>query len=350
MNAHAVQINEDEIDLRELFKTLIRHKKKIIFFTLLFGIVSAGVAYFMPNVYSASSTVEIGADDRGISSQQDILAMAMAPGALTPDTEIEIIKSRFVVANALLKVDFAHRYYQTSKMKETELYKASPFEVELERGFNLSFELFPVDKTHYRLQAKGVDEQTLEEWEIDKVYDFGQKVDEAHFAFTLSLKEGIEGLEEGFYRFEVLDPREAMEEAQEKVTVSQKGKNSAILQISAEDNVPLRAKEFVNVLAEAYIDQSVQRKTLEATMTLEFIDEQLALINTNLQHSAVKLENYKKEINMVDLGTKAQGVVEKMSEYEGKLAEVAMEEKMLASLYAQVQRGRSLEMLSGAGL
>ena len=350
MNAHPVQINEDEIDLREIFKTLIRHKKKIIFFTLLFGIISAAVAYFMPNVYSASSTVEIGADEKAVASQQDILAMAMAPGALTPDTEIEIIKSRFVVANALKKVDFAHRYYQTVKMKERELYKDAPFEVELEKGFGCSFAFSPLSKTRYRLEAKGVDKETGEEWEIDKAYDFGQKVQEAHFALTLSLKEGIEALEEGSYRFEVLSPREAAELAQEKVTVSQKGKNSAILQISAEDNVPLRAKEFVNALAEAYIDQSIQRKTLEATMTLEFIDDQLSRINDNLQTSAANLEHFKKEINMVDLGTKAQGVVEKMSEYESKLAEVAMEEKMLASLYAQVQKGKNLEMLSSAGL
>ncbi len=164
MNAHPVQINEDEIDLREIFKTLIRHKKKIIFFTLLFGIISAGVAYFMPNVYSASSTVEIGADEKAVASQQDILAMAMAPGALTPDTEIEIIKSRFVVANALKKVDFAHRYYQNVKMKERELYKDAPFEVELEKGFGCFFAFSPLSKTRYRLEAKGVDQETGEEW------------------------------------------------------------------------------------------------------------------------------------------------------------------------------------------
>ena len=59
---------------------------------------------------------------------------------------------------------------------------------------------------------------------------------------------------------------------------------STVLEISYEDTVALRAKEFVNALAKAYIQQSVRSKTEAAGLTLVFIEEQLVAINKNLQY------------------------------------------------------------------
>jgi len=46
------------------------------------------------------------------------------------------------------------------------------------------------------------------------------------------------------------------------------GKFSNIIEISCNDNVALRAQEFANALAQAYIAQSIYKKTREAAKTL----------------------------------------------------------------------------------
>ena len=53
------QIQNDEIDLKEVFKTIFRYKYSILLITLLFMIGSAIFAYVKPNIYSASSTIEL---------------------------------------------------------------------------------------------------------------------------------------------------------------------------------------------------------------------------------------------------------------------------------------------------
>jgi len=122
MNTNSVQIDdEEEIDIKEIFRTVYRYRYMILLLVLLFTASSSYYAYFKPNVYKASATVEVGLGQRGGSVSQDMLAMAMDSGMMDVDTEMDIIKSRFLTEKALKKVNFSHRYYTTIRYKEFEL-------------------------------------------------------------------------------------------------------------------------------------------------------------------------------------------------------------------------------------
>ena len=343
-------IDEDEIDLKELLKTVRKHAKKIFFFALLFALAATWYAYLSPNIYKASTTLEIGEQKSNNISQDDMLSMAMNAGIANSDTEIEILKSRYLVSKALKKVNFTHRYYAKYHFKERELYEKSPFDVIMNKGKGYFFNIEPVDSQYYRVKSEGINTQTLEEWSIDKVYEYGEVVKEKNFDFTLYLKNDMELQEDTVYGFMVLDDTKAAQEVQENLSVQQTMKGSTILEISYVDNVALRAEQFLNALTQAYLTQEIEQKTEEASMILAFIDKQLAGVNSNLQDSEKNLEHFKQKSNMMSLGSKAEGVVSKMSEYEGKLAEANIEEQMLSTLYAQIKAGKNFETISAAGL
>ena len=149
MNTNSSHIDEDEIDIREIFQTVYRFRYMIIFIVVFFGVGSSYYAYFKPDIYQATATVEVGMEQRGVG--QDVLAMALDPGTMNADTEMEIIQSRFLTEKALEEVDFSHHYYTTRRYKKIELYKESPFEVGMLKGYGLSFDLIPVDESSYRL-------------------------------------------------------------------------------------------------------------------------------------------------------------------------------------------------------
>jgi len=343
------ELDEDEIDIKEIFKTLGKHKKKIFFSVMLFALLAAIYAYITPNVYSTYTTIEMGETKTGGGSR-DILAMAMNAGETNVDTEIEIIKSRRLIKKALREVDFTHRYYAKKNYKETELYTKSPFDVVVQKGKGVSFYVHPVNAKYYMLKAKGVDPKTSKEWEIEKKYQYGQSVDEKNFDLTLTLKDG-EKLDKGTeYRFVAVEPDDAVEEIQKNLSVDLTSKRSSILKIKYNDTVPLRAQQFTDALAKAYLKQEIERKTQEASMVLAFIDKQLAEVNTSLKDSENKLENFKKKSSMISLGTKTESVVDKISEYESKLAKTDMESHMLDTLYTQVKNGKNIESITTAGL
>ncbi len=346
MNTHRVEIDEDEIDIKEVFRTIYRYRYMILLFVIVFTVSSGFYAYFQPNVYKASATVEVGLGQRSYGSQ-DMLAMAMDPGTMNADTEMDIIKSRFLTEKALKDVDFSHRYYTTRRYKEIELYKESPFEVGMLKGYGVSFDLIPVDEKQYRLVVEEAEDKNGNVWSYNEVLTYDKEIVTEHFHLNVIKTSEPQ---DAAYRFVVIDPEVIGSFVQEGVSVSQKSKYSTILDISYSDNVALRAQEFANALAAAYIEQNIEKKTAEATLKLTFIDDQLKHITENLKGSAIKLEEFKKSSNTVNLSSKAENIIRQMSEHETKLAEISIQEEMLDTLYKQVETGKNLESISVAGV
>jgi len=139
-------------------------------------------------------------------------------------------------------------------------------------------------------------------------------------------------------------------EIQGGVSVRQKSKHSTLLEISYYDHVPKRAQAFANALSEAYIEQSIEKKTKEATRKLAFIDNQLKFITQSLRGSAIKLEEFKRASNTVDLSRKAKTLSTQLQGYELQLSEVTMREVVLDRLFKQIDGAENLESLSIAGL
>jgi len=346
MNTNNIQIDEDEIDIKEVFRTIYRYRYMIIAMIILFAFASSYYAYFKPNVYKASASVEVGLQKRGFRGQ-DVLSMAMDPGSMNVDTEIGIIKSRFLTSKALKEVDFGHRYYTTRRYKEVELYKSSPLKVGMIKGYGISFDLMPVDEKRYRLVVEEREELDGEIWSYDEVHAYDTEVVTEHFHLNVvRTKETYDDA----YRFVIIDPEVLPTLVHQGVSVSQSSKYSTILVISFEDNVALRAQEFANALTKAYLAQNVEKKTAEASRKLAFIDNQLKLITENLRGSAIKLEEFKTASNMVNLSSKAENIIRQMSDHEMKLAEITIQEEMLNTLYTEVKTGQNLESLSVAGL
>lgn len=348
MNTNATQIDEDEIDLKEVFRTIFRYKYMIIAFVILFGAGSSFFAYFKPNVYKATSTIEIGFNpsaNRGMMGM-DMMSMAMDGGAMTPDTEIAKIKSRTLAERIAQKIDFAHKYYTERRFKELELYVNSPFKVAMNKGYGISFDLYPIDNKLYRLVVKDAEDENKTVWSYDKVLPYDKEVVTEHFHLNVTRTKAFDNTQ---YRFVVIDPAKVGTMIRESVSVSQPGKTAMILEISYEDNVALRAQQTANALAEAYIQQNIEYKTQEASLKLKFIDEQLNRINENLKASAVKLEEFKRSANTVNLSAKAESILSNMSQSELKLQEISIHEGLLKILYDQVKSGKNLESLSGSG-
>ncbi|MEA3433433.1 MAG: GNVR domain-containing protein, partial [Campylobacterota bacterium] len=76
----------------------------------------------------------------------------------------------------------------------------------------------------------------------------------------------------------------------------------------------------------------------------------LKFITENLKGSAIKLEEFKKTSNTVNLSAKAEKIIMQMSEYETRLADITIEQEMLNTLYEQVKSGKDLESIAMIGV
>jgi len=347
MHTNNISIYEDEIDIKDIFRTVFRYKYMIISLVILFALSTAFFAYFKTNIYKSTSTVEVRMENmRG--AQQDVLSMAMDGGSMVnPDTEMEIVRSVSLTEKALKNVDMTHHYYATRRYKKVELYKNAPFEVGMLKGYGLMFDLIPVDDKRYRLVVEDVTDQNKNKWSYDKVHSYEEEVVSDHFHLNVMK---IKEMQEERYHFTVTDPKVVPYIVHKSVSVAQTTKYSTVLAISYTDTVPLRTQEFTNALAKAYVDRSIDEKNRAAELKLRFIDKQLNRINDTLTGSAIKLEEFKRKSNTVDLSAKATKIITLMSTFETELNAIEIRQKMLDKLYKKIKSGKNIESISLGGM
>ncbi len=127
-------------------------------------------------------------------------------------------------------------------------------------------------------------------------------------------------------------------------------KKSSIIKISYQDNVALRAKEFVNILADTYIKQNIQRRTLEAQKTLDFINNQLSILEKNMRISAYNIEDFQRKTKTIDINKKIERLSEELSNYEIELSKLELQENFLKNLLEKIKVGKNLESLTITGI
>ena len=343
-------IEEDEIDLKDIFRTISRYKFTIILTVIIGTLLSAVFAYYKSNIYQASSTIQVSTTNSKVNSN-DILQDAIMGGVVSSDidTEMAILKSRSLIQEAMNSIDLVTHIWEVNKFKKkTELFLDSPIVIDMKKGQGYLFKATPINDKSYNLEVKGVTKNGIK-FEYKGTKLFGKEVKHRNFEFTItktgSPKIGVE------YQFIVYEPNYYADELSKKsISVSQLGKKANILKLSYKDSVPLRAKQFVDTLSHVYMKQNIELKTKEATQTLKFVNKQLDIIEANLKKSEKKLEEFKTKEKTIDISMTAEQISKTLSEYEAKLSIIDMQISILKNTLNKIKKGVGLDTLTIVGL
>lgn len=355
------QIQNDEIDLKDLFKTIMKYKYIIAFFAIIFALASAIFAYTKPSIYSSFATIELQ-EGSNKWSPDDALKQAFSGGSVNVENQIEILKSKSLADRALKDLNLKTRYFTVKNYRTKEYYNNSPFividKILDDTIYGTTFNLTPVDEESFRLEIKPISKfskrgvlaltgvQPLEDYELityDKVHKYGEDIVSQWFTLNITKLSSLENEE---YSFAFVHPSIASDVYLSDLSVSQVSKLSSILRVSIEDNVSLRASDLLNSLFKAYLEQEVERKSEVANLSLDFIDNQLEEINKKLKTSETDLESYKEINDVISLSDKAKTVSTQLVEYESKIQELNIEENILNNLFQYISNNQNLAGLS----
>lgn len=348
MTTQNVSEHNDEIDLKEVFRTILRYKVSIVLISLLFFVFSTVFAYYKPNIYASSATIEVLEEDNAGSGSLDMIKAFGGNGA-NIENELAILESRFIIQKALESLNLKTSYYSSNKLnKQTELYKDSPFIVTtkiIENSiYSKTFKLIPKDDVSFTLIIEPLSPFSLKSIlaklgikalkEDDKivyeqVHKYGEEISTAWFTFTVD-KIGM--LEAPKYSFNFIYPDSLYDLYSGGLSVSLASKFGSIINLSYQDNVSLRAKEILNAIASMYLQEGVKEKTVVAELTLGFIDSQLDAINEKLTSSELNLQNYKVKHNVINLSSKVTLATTSVAEYEAEQLKLQTEINILTNL------------------
>lgn len=326
------ELDEEKVNYQELlFKYIIHWPWFVV--SVLACLIGAWVyLHFQTPVYQVSASIMIKDDKKGGSAGSADLENLGLGGVITStqsiDNEIEVLRSKTILKEVVNNLELYITYYDEDEFPKKELYQTSPIIVNMtaQEADNLpgvvviDMKLTPEGGLNINLKV-GLNEYSKHFEKLPAVLP----TDKGTFGFTLkdSLLNGkIEGQNSTRNISAIVSqPFGVAKGYQSALNIAPTSKTTSVAVVSLMNTNIQRGQDFINKLMEMYNRNTNNDKNEVAEKTKEFINERIQIIDQELGSTEDKLEAFKRNAGLTNIGSDAQLAVEGNAEYERKRVE-----------------------------
>jgi len=343
-------IKKDEINLRELFRTIGCYKWSIIFFTLIVTLAMAAKVYFMPKYYKSTVTLEVKPEeqDAGGFSMGGAAAMLLGGGGGSTanlEKDITLLKTYRTNEKVLNKIDgYLVRYFITDeKHKEVELdnnlsIEVTDVKINNFRDYNMRLIVKPLNKTSYELFIEGI-------FSNEKVgtHHYSELVTHEKFELMVHKKEEFKSE----HTIELAGTkRNVFEQIVSKNLSIEADKASPFITLSFLDNLPHRGEAYLTNLIDIYTKQSINDIKADSSVVMDSYDQQLKKVEERVKFSSKKLENFKTSNHIISPEIQAMALVEELSKVDIEIAQNKYRQELIGSLIQFVKANKNIDAIA----
>ena len=259
--------------------------------------------------------------------------------------EMEVLKSYSLAKRTLDNLDFNISYYGVGRsgLKENFLYESTPFVV-IPDTLKVNTLNYPVyirilSKTHYEVSID-------EKFNINQEVAFGEKFVSAPFTFTIKLRDPENFDPEQVYNkyyFILNSPNSQVNKYRARLTIAPNDdKRGSVLFLSFSAPSSQQAADYVNKLMEVYIRQGLEEKNQTAINTVNFIDQQLGVIDTSLQKAEMNLQNFRLENKLLNISAEGNMAYQRIQDLMNQKAVLELQRRYYDYLLKYIQDKNNL--------
>lgn len=330
INYSSIQ-NDDEIDLGEMLGILIDGKWLIILATLVSLFFGVAKAFLDDPVYKADAMLQVNEKSQtlaGLNPFTDLLENNTPVMA-----EIEVIKSRMILGKAVENLDLdiiaepkyfpvigkaiARRFEQRNQEDVVAKPLLGQFQyawggeaVQIERltiptdWENEELVLVAGKQGHYQLNYGG---ELILEGVVGKLASKHLGGHQAPISIFVSLLKSRPNTQFSIIR---QSRSRAISQLNSDLAVTERGKNTGVLELTLESYSPDAAVKVLNEIANIYLQQNVEHKSAESQKTLAFLEKQLPIVKEQLEAATNVLNEYRNRMGSIDLGVETKNILE----------------------------------------
>lgn len=318
------QEEESQIQLIDLWHMIWDYKWWYVISVAVCIFIAAVYLYRTPNTYVRTAKVLVDESSQDAAMRNlgvSTANMMRLRSANTVMNEIEAFASPDLMETVVSRLGLQTRYVSRQFLRNVELYRDSPIEVDF-TGDN------PYSAFSFIVSNAGNDRILLSDFRI-----LDQKIKtevEGHLGDTLHTPFGdvIVYPTENIQNFTgdiAVSWATSMTRAKGycgKLNVSLSGKETSVIVLSMEDTYPERSTEILNMLIDVYNEVWLNNKNRSAINTAEFISERLVVIERELADVEDALKSYKSSNSLADVKASAKVYIDESSLYATKSFEV----------------------------
>ncbi|MCD6659770.1 MAG: polysaccharide biosynthesis tyrosine autokinase [Lentimicrobium sp.] len=250
--------------------------------------------------------------------------------------ETSIYKEEFLFGN-LIK----HKWLRSVE----EVYLNKPIQISINKAvyqpIDLPFYFTILNDQEFKIEAKGENVAIYDYIEdeivmiapkvnISGTYKFGDEIKGPNYDFRVHLspemKENFTPIKDRVYfSFNSISYMTLLYQASISAVVT--SRTSSLVVISMVGNNYFKITDFLNTLANAYLERNLERKNRIAINTVKFIDSQISEVADSLSFAESKLQNFRTSNRVMDIGFQGQQSLELLSQLESERALLVVQKK-----------------------
>lgn len=338
------------IDLASILSALAEHRWMILGVACITTLLAVAYLFIARPVYDANILIQV---DENLPQARNILADLSGPfdRKASTATEMEILRSRNVLSRV---VDSTHatisvkpKYFPIVGSRIAALNKnlSTPGFAGMDNGYvwgaeQATVSLFNVPEEMkgktFILTAQGGNRYRVQQPElgIDFAGSINETVTQPSSQGNIELRVDRMAANPGAQflltrGFEV----EAIEQLEKSLKISEKGKQSNIIDVQLAGHDPKEISRIVNEVGREYLRQTADHKSAEAEKSLDFLNKQLPVLKQDLEKAESEYNRVRNAYSTIDLGEESKALVQQATNLQGKIFELMQKRQELQIRY-----------------
>lgn len=332
---------EENVDLGRMLGMLVDNKWKIIFLTLLFGMMGAVYSLLATPIYQGDALVQV--EKTGPRTGADEIAAMLLQEEPITGAQIEILQSRLIVGqaanrqkldisvtpivfpligNAIIRYDIPRPDFAQGR---PEIWGGEHVHVE---SLSVAPELenkpltLEIEESGYRVLGPEGEELLFGR--------AGERSASSNPWIEIYVSE-IQAPVGAQFALRKRSQQATIDYLRNRFVVTQKGeRDTGVLQLVLTGPDKDEVESSLDAITEVYLAQNIARQAAEAENSLVFLDEQLPKVREQLVEAENRLNSYRMEQESVDLTEETRNILAAMVDLESRLNDLEMQEAELS--------------------
>jgi capsular exopolysaccharide synthesis family protein len=314
----------DALKVRRTLLLMLRNWHYYLMAIILFG---GGAFFYLEKkfpIYSTQAFILIEEEDN--SPTQDILeGFSMRPGVQNLENQILVLKSYTTIRKAIDELPFEIDVYRKGFLSQSSYYPLSPLKIEpgaggLPTGIEFVFQFIGNDEFELSTFAKSG-------MELDTILPFGKEFVLNQGSFTvfpvLELDDVFMTGEKIYFQF--YDREKLAETYSASLQVENATRDGSIVRLSIQGTNRVKGLVFLDKVTDVFIENNLEKKNLEAERIIEFIEEQLGDVQSDLVLTETRLQEFRSANRIMDVSAQTQQIIDQAVVLENEKARLSLE-------------------------
>ena len=328
--------------IKSLLVPLQKRWYVIVVFILLAAMAATRYLYVATPMYQASASIKIADQDANNTNLYRDFDVFKTNNKV--QTEVEVLRSHYLFEKALDKLDFNVEYYRVGDLQTQELYHTCPFKVKFTTTdssfYNQQFEFNYKGGFKYEIVYQENNQK------IKRDAKLGEQVCDKGWCLTIEkdAAKNTSGLSDQYQFVMYSKSALATRLLNKDYLVRAVDKDINIIKIYYKHEVPEKATRLVNAIAEAYIEQGINDKRDYAGSTVDFINQQLAIVSAELDKAQNALKDYKIKNEIVNIPQQTDATFKTLSNLELQKVDINMQLAVLENMSEYLRRNKQINL------